>query len=132
MVLVIFESKESEKTMTIQTKMLKKPLSLDKGGGYGKSSISLGALDLLGFLRIFPLPVHYQSSSSDGTMQGQPQCSTGVPLYRQVYPVSRESKLQIKSKQIVVYASKNNCEKKASISYLVYTIHFFVTSHGSC
>ena len=69
MVLVIFESKESEKTMTIQTRMLKKPLSLDKGGGYGKSSISLGALDLLGFLRIFPL---YQSGSSDGTMPGQP------------------------------------------------------------
>ena len=60
MVLVIFESKESEKTMTIQTKMLKKPLSLDKGGGYGKSSISLGALDLLGFLRIFPLPLPVQ------------------------------------------------------------------------
>ena len=79
MVLVIFESKESEKTMTIQTKMLKKPLSLDKGGGYGKSSISLGALDLLGFLRIFPL--HYQSSSSDGTMQGKPQCSTRVCLF---------------------------------------------------
>ena len=43
-----------EKTMTIQTKMLKKPLSLDKGGGYGKSSISLGALDLLGFFANFP------------------------------------------------------------------------------
>ena len=69
MVLVKFESEEFEKTMTIQTRMLKKPLSLDKGGGYGKSSISLGALDLLGFLRIFPL---YQSSSSDGTMPGQP------------------------------------------------------------
>ena len=54
MVLVIFESKESEKTMTIQTKMLKKPLSLDKGRGYGKSSISLGALDLLGFFADFP------------------------------------------------------------------------------
>ena len=54
MVLVIFESKESEKTMTIQTKTLKKPLSLDKGVGYGKSSISLGALDLLGFFADFP------------------------------------------------------------------------------
>ena len=68
MVLVIFESKESEKTMTIQTRMLKKPLSLDKGGGYGKSSISLGALDLLGFFCGFS---PYQSSSSYGTMQGQ-------------------------------------------------------------
>ena len=56
MVLVIFESKESEKTMTIQTRMLKKPLSLDKGVGYGKSSISLGALDLLGFFADFPPP----------------------------------------------------------------------------
>ena len=68
MVLVIFESKESEKTMTIQTKMLKKPLSLDKGRGYGKSSISLGALDFCGFSL-------YQSTTSPAHLMAQCRAS---------------------------------------------------------
>ena len=72
MVLVKFESKESEKTMTIQTKMLKKPLSLDKGGGYGKSSISLGALDLLGFFCGFS---PFQSTTSPAHLMAQCRAS---------------------------------------------------------
>ena len=72
MVLVIFESKESEKTMTIQTRMLKKPLSLDKGVGYGKSSISLGALDLLGFFADFPptSPAHLMAQCKASLREG--------------------------------------------------------------
>ena len=85
MVLVIFESKESEKTMTIQTTMLKKPLSLDKGRGYGKSSISLGALDLLGFFADFPptttSPAHLMAQCR-ASLNAQPECaslSAGLP-----------------------------------------------------
>ena len=62
---------------------------------------------------------HFSKKSSDLVAGSLPQCSTSVPLYRQVYPVSREFILQIKSKQSVDYASKNNCEKK----YFIFGIH---------
>ena len=62
---------------------------------------------------------HFSKRSSDLVAGSLPQCSTSVPLYRQVYPVSREFILQIKSKQSVDYASKNNCEKK----YFIFGIH---------
>ena len=69
--LVIFESKESEKTMTIQTRMLKKPLSLDKGEGTEKV-LSLGALDLLGFFADFPptSPAHLMAQCIASLREG--------------------------------------------------------------